>query len=51
MDYLQNLIGAIRVFTDPAGAIRDLEQGKLEQILRDTAVLVKRRGVTPSQRD
>jgi hypothetical protein len=48
LDYLQNLIGAIRVFTDPVGAIRDVEQGKLEQILRDTAVLVKRRGVTPA---
>jgi hypothetical protein len=47
LDYLRNLLNGLRIFTDPSDSIRDADQLKLEQLLRGTAVLVRRRQLNP----
>jgi hypothetical protein len=47
LEFLRNLVRAVRAFAEPPDSLRDAEQIKLEQLLRDTAVLVKRRRVVP----
>jgi len=46
-DYLRTLVDSIHIFVTPSESLRDAEQVKLEQLLRDTSVLVKRRGIVP----
>ena len=47
LEYLRNLVTSVRIFIEPSDSLRDAEQIKLEQLLRDTAVLVKKRNIVP----